>query len=125
MLTKAETRAQDLLTSHRQALARLTAALLEQETVSGDQVRALAWADMTTRVNYLLLLNVLVDSAPSIPQGAKAMRHPRILIASMSLAAAAAIGGGVTAAAATTSHGSSGPAASQHGAARRPSAPRC
>jgi predicted lipoprotein with Yx(FWY)xxD motif len=35
------------------------------------------------------------------------VRHPRIIIASISLAAAAAIGGGVTAAAATTSHPSS------------------
>ena len=35
------------------------------------------------------------------------MRHPRIIIASISLAAAAAIGGGITAAAATTSHASS------------------
>ena len=45
------------------------------------------------------------------------MRHPRIIIASISLAAAAAIGGGITAAAATTSHASSQPAASQHAAA--------
>jgi len=45
------------------------------------------------------------------------MRHPRILIASISLAAAAAIGGGITAASATTSHASSRPAASQHAAA--------
>ena len=44
ILTKAETRARDLLTSHRDALDRLTAALLEQETVTGDQVRALAQA---------------------------------------------------------------------------------
>jgi cell division protease FtsH len=42
LLTRAETRARDLLTSHREALARLTAALLEQETVTGDQVRAIA-----------------------------------------------------------------------------------
>jgi len=41
------------------------------------------------------------------------MRHPRVVIASISLAAAAAIGGGITAAAATTSHPSSRPAASQ------------
>jgi predicted lipoprotein with Yx(FWY)xxD motif len=41
------------------------------------------------------------------------VRHPRIIIASISLAAAAAIGGGITAAAATTSH-ASGPATSQH-----------
>src|SRR5689334_22776281 len=44
LLTKAESRALDLLTSHRQALTRLTAALLEQETVTGDQVRAIAQA---------------------------------------------------------------------------------
>jgi cell division protease FtsH len=44
LLTKAETRARDLLTSHRPALAQLTAALLEQETVTGDQVRAIAEA---------------------------------------------------------------------------------
>ena len=42
ILTKAETRARDLLTSHQEALNQLTAALLEQETVTGDQVRALA-----------------------------------------------------------------------------------
>ena len=48
LLTKAETRARDLLTSHREALAQLTVALLEQETVTGDQVRALAPAEMTT-----------------------------------------------------------------------------
>jgi predicted lipoprotein with Yx(FWY)xxD motif len=39
------------------------------------------------------------------------VRHPRIIIASIGLAAAAAIGGGITAAAATTSHASSPPAA--------------
>ena len=42
------------------------------------------------------------------------MRHPRIIIASISLAAAAAIGGGITAAAATGSPAGSRPAASQH-----------
>ena len=41
------------------------------------------------------------------------MRHPRIIIASISLAAAAALGGGITAVAATTSH----PSSSQHAAA--------
>jgi cell division protease FtsH len=44
LLTSAETRARNLLTEHREALNQLTAALLEQETVSGDQVRALAHA---------------------------------------------------------------------------------
>ena len=45
------------------------------------------------------------------------MRHPRIIIASITLAAAAAIGGGITAAAATSSHASSMPATAQHAAA--------
>src|SRR5689334_17994456 len=45
------------------------------------------------------------------------VRHPKIIIASISLAAAAAIGGGITAATATTSHASSPPAASQQAAA--------
>ena len=44
LLTQAETRARDLLTSHQEALTQLTAALLEQETITGDQVRALAHA---------------------------------------------------------------------------------
>jgi cell division protease FtsH len=44
LLANAETRARDLLTSHRDALDQLTAALLDQETVTGDQVRALAQA---------------------------------------------------------------------------------
>ena len=44
LLTRAEAQARDLLTRHRDALDRLTAALLEQETVTGDQVRAIAWA---------------------------------------------------------------------------------
>ncbi len=48
LLTRAETRARDLLTSHREALAQLTAALLKQETVTGDQVRALAQAASPT-----------------------------------------------------------------------------
>jgi predicted lipoprotein with Yx(FWY)xxD motif len=41
------------------------------------------------------------------------MRNPRIIIASVSLAAAAVIGGGIAAAAATSSHPGSKPAASQ------------
>jgi cell division protease FtsH len=44
ILSTAETRARDLLTSHREALSQLTAALLDQETITGDQVRALAQA---------------------------------------------------------------------------------
>src|SRR5437660_1475834 len=44
LLTRAETRARDLLTRHREALTQLTAALLKQETITGDQVRALVQA---------------------------------------------------------------------------------
>jgi cell division protease FtsH len=44
LLTRAEARARELLTQHKQALNQLTAALLEQETVTGDQVRALLHA---------------------------------------------------------------------------------
>jgi cell division protease FtsH len=44
LLARAEARAQDLLTRHREALAQLTAALLTQETITGDEVRALAAA---------------------------------------------------------------------------------
>jgi predicted lipoprotein with Yx(FWY)xxD motif len=51
------------------------------------------------------------------------VRHPRIIIASISLAAAAAIGGGIAAAAATTSHASARPAASQQAAATVRTAP--
>jgi cell division protease FtsH len=41
LLTRAEAHARDLLTRHIDALNQLTAALLEQETITGDQVRAL------------------------------------------------------------------------------------
>jgi cell division protease FtsH len=44
ILARAEAQARDLLTCHREALDRLTAALMEQETVTGDQVRALVQA---------------------------------------------------------------------------------
>jgi predicted lipoprotein with Yx(FWY)xxD motif len=67
-------------------------------------------------MNHLRLLTVLVDSAQSTTEELT-VRHPKIIIASISLAAAAAIGGGVTAAAATSPSASSLPAASQHAAA--------
>jgi cell division protease FtsH len=44
ILSTAEARALDLLTSHREALSQLTSALMEQETITGDQVRALVQA---------------------------------------------------------------------------------
>ena len=65
ILTKAETRARDLLTRHHEALNQLTTTLLEQETVTGDQVRALAHA-----------------ASPTAPPGRHprrpAHRHPRV-----------------------------------------------
>jgi cell division protease FtsH len=42
LLARAEARARDLLTRHREALTQLTAALIEHETITGDEVRALA-----------------------------------------------------------------------------------
>jgi cell division protease FtsH len=44
LLTRAEARARELLTAHQQALSQLTRALLEQETVTGEQVRAIVAA---------------------------------------------------------------------------------
>jgi cell division protease FtsH len=44
LLATAEARARDLLTRHREALTQLTAALLARETITGDEVRALAAA---------------------------------------------------------------------------------
>jgi ATP-dependent Zn protease len=44
LLATAEPRARDLLTSQKEALTRLTAARLDQETITGDQVRALVRA---------------------------------------------------------------------------------
>jgi ATP-dependent Zn protease len=66
LLTKAETRARDLLTTHRQALDQLTAALLEQETVTGDQVRALAHAPSPAP---------LTDGQPASPRPVAGHEH--------------------------------------------------
>ena len=44
LLTRAEARARELLTGHMQALHQLTTALVERETITGDQVRALVRA---------------------------------------------------------------------------------
>src|SRR5207244_2834300 len=69
---------------------------------------------LTTRANHLLLLGKLVDCSHVKEI---TVRHPRIIIASISLAAVAAIGGGITAVAATSSPASSRPSASQQAAA--------
>jgi cell division protease FtsH len=44
LLTKAEARARELLTRHMEALHRLTAALVDHETINGDRVRELVQA---------------------------------------------------------------------------------
>jgi cell division protease FtsH len=44
LLTKAEARARELLTRHMEALHKLTTALADHETISGDQVRELVQA---------------------------------------------------------------------------------
>jgi cell division protease FtsH len=48
LLAQAETRARELLTQHIDALNRLTTALLEHETITGDQVRALVHSGAAT-----------------------------------------------------------------------------
>jgi cell division protease FtsH len=68
ILAKAETQARDLLTCHRDALDRLAAALLEQETVTGDQVRALVQAPSP--------LPVQAGTPMSLPAGPPASSSP-------------------------------------------------
>jgi cell division protease FtsH len=73
ILAKAETQARDLLTCHREALDQLTSALLEQETVSGDQVRALVQAGDPVPVPTGTLMS-LPNSTLSRPAGTPASR---------------------------------------------------
>ncbi len=72
LLTNAETRARDLLTRHRMALTQLTAALLEQETVTGDQVRAIAWAATPADPPAGPLAPVPAGTPASLPAGTPA-----------------------------------------------------
>jgi cell division protease FtsH len=74
ILAKAEAQARDLLTRHREALDRLTAALLEQETVSGDQVRALAQASSPVPVRAGIPLSRPGGTLVSLPAGPQASR---------------------------------------------------
>ena len=70
ILSTAETRARDLLTKHREALNHLTAALLEQETITGDQVRALAQASPAA-----LPAATPATSPAALPAGTPAASH--------------------------------------------------
>jgi len=69
ILAKAEAQARDLLTCHREALDRLTAALLAQETVSGDQVRALVQAPDPVPVPPGIPMSRSAGTPVSLPAG--------------------------------------------------------
>jgi len=69
LLTRAETHARDLLTRHRDALNQLTAALLEQETVTGDQVRALARAASPAPLPARTPTSLPAETPASLPAG--------------------------------------------------------
>jgi cell division protease FtsH len=75
LLAKAETQARDLLTSHREAFDRLAAALLEQETVSGDQVRALVQAPNPVPVPAGIPVSRPAGTLVSLPAGPPASGH--------------------------------------------------
>jgi cell division protease FtsH len=65
LLTRAETRARELLTRHREALTQLTAALLEQETITGDQVRALVQAACPSSLPARIRASLPAGNAPA------------------------------------------------------------
>jgi cell division protease FtsH len=72
ILAKAEAHARDLLTCHREALDRLTAALLEHETVTGDQVRALVQAPSPAPLPAGPLVSLPAGPLASLPAGQSA-----------------------------------------------------
>ena len=49
LLVSAESRARELLSQHEEALSQLTIALLDQETITGEQVRDLVQAASSAR----------------------------------------------------------------------------
>jgi cell division protease FtsH len=69
LLTRAETRARNLLTRHRDALNQLSAALLEQETITGDQVRALARAASPAPLPPRTPASLPAETPASLPAG--------------------------------------------------------
>jgi cell division protease FtsH len=72
LLATADTRATDLLTTHRQALTRLTALLLEHETITGDQVRALIHTPSPVPGPTGPLVSLPVGALASLPAGQSA-----------------------------------------------------
>jgi len=75
LLTTAETRARDLLTRHHDALTQLTSALLEQETITGDQVRALLHATSPAALGADTLASLPAATPAFLP--ARASSHRR------------------------------------------------
>jgi cell division protease FtsH len=75
LLTAAETRARDLLTRHHDALTQLTSALLEQETITGDQVRALLHATSPAALPADTLASLPAATPALLP--ARASSHRR------------------------------------------------
>jgi cell division protease FtsH len=74
LLTQAETRARHLLTTHRHALNQLTTALLEHETITGDQVRAIAQASSSVPVLAGTPISRPASTLASLPAGAPTSR---------------------------------------------------
>jgi cell division protease FtsH len=76
LLTSAESRARNLLTRHREALTQLTAALMEQETITGDQVRALARAASPTALPVVTRASLPTGTPTSLPAGTRPAPAP-------------------------------------------------
>ena len=79
LVTTAETRARDLLARHREALTQLTDALMEQETITGDQVRALTRAVSPTALPVGTRASLSTPVRPEVPAPeatSRGMNHP-------------------------------------------------
>jgi cell division protease FtsH len=79
LLTSAEARARELLTQHKEALTQLTTALLDQETITGDQVRALVHAaspvPLPARAPAFLPAGTPASVPAGVPAAASATSH--------------------------------------------------
>src|SRR6476660_250576 len=77
LLTSAETRARELLTRHVEALNLLTSALLEQETITGDQVRALLHATSPAPVPAAASRATAAPDATAVPDASEVRDEAR------------------------------------------------
>ena len=78
LLTTAEARALELLTQHKEALTQLSNALLEQETITGDQVRALVQAASPASLPARTPASLPARTAAYQPAGTSASRPAAI-----------------------------------------------